>query len=156
MAVPFAETFGYAGRRGVDRREARGARIVYAEPQDAAHGIGQPIAGLSQHPEAGLLCGDGAFVQVLLSVYAEVHRTPAVRQVVSPCPDVVAHIHRRILEVVAHQPSHLFDAQFLCRFNEQRHAFRRVVAHRIVEVLFHLPFGDAVEGAPYAGLAGAQ
>ena len=66
VSVALAQAFRHAGGRRVDRREARGARIVHAEPQDASDGVGQPAAGLSQEPEAGLLRGDRPFVDVFL------------------------------------------------------------------------------------------
>ena len=76
----------------VNRCEAGGCCIIHAKPDYAANNIGKPASGLSNHPVAGLLCCNGALVEVTLAIIFKVHRPPPVRQLESACSGIFAHI----------------------------------------------------------------
>ena len=120
---------------GVDGGEVRGGGVVRAEPQDAAHHVRDIVAGLSHHPETGLLGGDGALIDVGVAFRVlEFHGTPAVRKGVAAGADVLGHVHGGALEVVAHDIGHFLYAHLLARIHEQREVALQVVAHHVVQI----------------------
>ena len=153
-AVALAEALGNLLCRAEDRRQARGGRVVHAEPEDA-HVVRHAGPGLRHEPESGLLGGRGALVDVLHAVDLELHRAPAVGTVVASGADVGGHVHRSPFVVVAHAVEDCFGRHLRAGFHPQRHAVVLVVAHRVVGVSVHV-VGHGAEEGPHAGFAGAH
>ena len=153
-AVALAEALGNLLCRAEDRRQARGGRVVHAEPEDA-HVVCHARPGLRHEPESGLLGGRGALVDVLHAVDLELHRAPAVGTVVASGADVGGHVHRSSFVVVAHAVEDRFGRHLRAGLHPQRHAVVLVVAHRVVGVSVHV-VGHGAEEGPHAGFAGAH
>ena len=170
VSVAHAEAIGHLGGAGVDGSEVGGGCIVGTEPEDAAHYVGNVVTGLAHHPETGLLGGDGTLVKISLAFHGELHGTPAVREGVAACPNVLGHIHGGSLKVVSHYIGHVLHAGLLAGEYEQGHIGLQVSSHYIVQIGVGVT-GDGVavlvverepavredvEGAPNAGVAAAH
>ena len=154
-AVALAETEGDAVDGAEHGAVAGGVGVVDAEPEYAAHPVGQPAAALGHEAEARLLGADGALVDVALAVDLEVHRAPAVGAVEGTGAHVVSHIHRRAFEVVAHEGHAVLHAELAVGLDPQGQALGDGIAHGECLVALHA-VGTAIEHGIDAGFAGAE
>ena len=119
--------------------EYRGGCVVYPEPEDAAHGIGEPAPALGYEHKTGLLGGGGALIHVLLPLILPDHRPPTVGAGAHASAGILAHIQRGIFQMVAHGIHHLVHCELVVWLHPERHTMGKVLPHSVVEVLFHKP-----------------
>ena len=161
IAVANFEALRNSCRRCVNWGEARGCRVVHAKPYDTSNLVGKPVAGLSQHPETGLLGGNCPLKGILVLPYGKVHRTPSVWGAVPAGSHILAHIKWSSLVMVFHYISHLLHGEFVVRFYVKRHLVFSVKAKRKLEVLLgilisNFTLSKDVERTPYPCLAASQ
>ena len=154
VAVALAIALRHSQRGGVNGREDGRVGIVDTEPEDAADLVRQPVAHLRHDHEARLLRSDGAFVEILLPVDGEVHRTPAIRHLVRTRSGLLNHIHAGALVVVTHGVLHILYRDLTRGADVERHRLLRGVATDELFVLAHVR--ELAEEGPHASLAGTQ
>ena len=150
-AVTLGKAFGHLGSVAIYGCQARSGGIVHTEPQNT----GLAGARLPNHPETGLLRSRCTLVYILLTVNLERHGTPAIRQAVASGAQILGHIHRRTLEMVAHGIEDLLGRDLGSGLNPQRHTVGGIVTHSIVDILVHI-VGECAEEAPHTRLTGTH
>ena len=155
VAVALAIALRHSQRGGVNGREDGRVGVVDTEPEDTADLVRQPVAHLRHDHEARLLRSDGAFVEVLLPVDGEVHRTPAIRHLVRTRSGLLDHVHACALVVITHGVLHILYRDLTRGAHVERHRLLRGVAANERLILVHVGAELAEEG-PHASFAAAQ
>ena len=168
VSVALPEAVGNAVYIGVNRCQIRSCSIVCPEPENAANHVGQIGTGLSYHPEAGLLGGNGPLVQVAFPAAGEPHGAPTVGKAVSAGSDILCHIHGRSFEMVAHGVGQILHAHLVVGLHKEGNPVFQVIAQGVIHIGVGIFRQDAtaflgigepavaqeVIGAPDAGVAG--
>ena len=153
-AVNTGVALGHAVGAAVDRGEDGHVGVVSAEPEYSAHGVGQVGTHLGDEDEAGLLGGDGAFVEVLLAVDLEVEGREAVGCVVGAGAEVLADVEGSSFVMVAHGVLDVLDGEFAVGLEVKGHGsgvFTLDVGQELLSAV-----GEEVVVAPDTSLAVAQ
>mmetsp|Transcript_15955 Transcript_15955/g.34731 ORF Transcript_15955/g.34731 Transcript_15955/m.34731 type:complete len:426 (+) Transcript_15955:685-1962(+) len=121
------------GGSAVERDADGEGSVVDTEPQHAEL-VGRPLVG--HHAPAGVLGADEAFVDVFLSLglVGQGH-SEAFGALPRAGADVLRRVEPHTLEVVAHVPHGLVDANWVTCFDVQRHAVGEVVSLDVVQVV---------------------
>ena len=153
-AVDTGVALGHAVGAAVDGGEDGHVGVVSAEPEYSAHGVGQVGTHLGDEDEAGLLGGDGAFVEVLLAVDLEVEGREAVGCVVGAGAEVLADVEGSSFVMVAHGVLDVLDGEFAVGLEVKGHGsgvFTLDVGQELLSAV-----GEEVVVAPDTSLAVAQ